>query len=133
MSSRKNRKVTLEVFLFSVKLIRLTCIIIYKVRILNKDRLHVFFSRKASGDPVLVDHKLRQSRLNREAVILSNEAVTDGFSPDGASIEDGNVTVPVEGATDCPDENSDPEVQPTTPKCFVNLMYEELPEIPNQQ
>ena len=32
----------LELFLFGVRLIRLIAIIVYNVRILNKDRLHMF-------------------------------------------------------------------------------------------
>ena len=92
-----------------------------------KISLFIKFRLETSGDPILVDHQARQSRLNSEALILSNEAVTDGFDPDGGA------AMPVEGATDLPDGNSDPNPQPTTPKCFVNPMYEDLPGIPNKK
>ena len=69
---------------------------------------------------MLVDHKLRQSRLNSEAFILNNEAVADGFSPESAAVQDTHLT----------DGSSNPEIQPETPKCFVNIMYEDLPDIP---
>ena len=72
---------------------------------------------------MLVDHQLRQSRLNSEAFILNNEAVTDGFPPEGAVVQEGHPT----------DGSSDPEIQPETPKCFVNLMYEDLPDIPKSE
>ena len=59
--------------------------------------------------------------MDSNAFILSNEAVTDGFPPEGE--QDGELTT--DGSTDDQDAQNG-----GVPKCFVNLMYEDLPEVP---